>query len=269
MDNSIAIAAAQTREQTEIQAAVMSAKHYPRDEVRCSETALKAMSRPAMAEAATYSFPRGNQTITGPSVDLARELARIWGNIRFGLRIVSADDDNVHLQGFAIDLETNSRVEHEDKFTKRIQRKDKRTGQTTWVAPDERDLRELVNRRGAILVRNAILQLMPSDLVEDCLRAAHETKAKAMRQGNKSEQIIKMVAAFERLGATRAQLETYLGRPLAEMSDVEFADLTGVYKSIKDGAMSVADHFTETKISGAAGLNALIAGEGSDKEVNI
>jgi hypothetical protein len=273
----VAIAAVQTREQTEIQAALLSAKHYPRDEARCCDVALKAMTRPSMAEAAAYAFPRGGQTVTGPSVELARELARIWGNIRHGLRIVGADEETIHLQGFAIDLESNARVEHEDKFAKKIQRKDKKTGVTQWIAPDERDLRELVNRRGAILVRNAILQLLPADLIDDCLRAAQETKAKVMRAGNKPEQIGRMVSAFEKLGASKGQLEIYLGRPVAEMTDVEFADLSAVYKSIRDGAASVADYFVTPgqakQISGAVELNARLADErnavSSTEEVNL
>ena len=46
---------------------------------------------------------------------------------------------------------------------------------TEWTVPDERDLRELTNRRGAICVRNAILALVPPDLVEDAMATADQT----------------------------------------------------------------------------------------------
>ncbi len=51
-------------------------------------------------------------------------------------------------------------MEIDDTFRKKIQRK--RDGQTVWVTPDERDLRELTNKRGAILERNCLLKLQPS-----------------------------------------------------------------------------------------------------------
>jgi len=71
-----------SREQHEIQAAIISAKKFPRDENQAYAKAIKSVQRPSMAESATYNFPRGGKSISGPSVDLARELARCWGNIR-------------------------------------------------------------------------------------------------------------------------------------------------------------------------------------------
>jgi len=75
--------------------------------------------------------------------------------------VVSLTDEHVHIRGFAIDLETNASTEYEDQFKRLVQRKG-RDGETHWVQPDERDLRELIGRRGAILVRNAILSYTPA-----------------------------------------------------------------------------------------------------------
>ena len=150
--------AAVAREQNEIQSAIVSAKKFPRNEQAAFVKALNSFRRQSMAEAATYSFPRGGKTVEGPSVDCARELARVWGNIRYGLRVVSQDENRLHIRAYALDLETNTYVEAEDEFSKLIQRKDKLSGATRWVTPDERDLRELMNRRGAIAIRNCLLQ---------------------------------------------------------------------------------------------------------------
>src|SRR5690606_16214410 len=188
-----------------------------------------------------YSFPRGNQIVTGPSVQLAREIARCWGNIRFGLRVVSMDDQMVHIRGYAYDAETNAYVEAEDKFSKLIFRRGR-----GWVQPDERELRELVNRRGAILVRNCILQVVPSDIVEDAQRVVQETLRKAAQgeiDQNRDDAIRRLALAFDGLGVSTEVLERYLGHPLSAITAEEIAHLRGVYKSIVDGHTRTVDHF--------------------------
>src|SRR5690606_14405160 len=172
-EREVGAVAATAREEAEIKAAIVLARRFPRDEIAAYTGSSEACKRPSFAEGAMYSFPRGNQIVTGPSVQLAREIARCWGNIRFGLRVVSMDDQMVHIRGYAYDAETNAYVEAEDKFSKLIFRRGR-----GWVQPDERELRELVNRRGAILVRNCILQVVPSDVVEDAQRVVQETLRK-------------------------------------------------------------------------------------------
>jgi PAS domain-containing protein len=60
---------------------------------------------------------------------------------------------------------------------KLIQRKIKgsKTGETEWIAPDERDLLELTNRQNAKAVRNCILQVLPKDYILDAMDTAKET----------------------------------------------------------------------------------------------
>ena len=83
-----------------------------------------------------YAF-RGGSQITGPSVDLAREMARLWG--QHSVRVPRADRGRYDAhQGVRLRPETNAHVESEDKFRKLIQRKDKRDGDQQ---PPERDMR--------------------------------------------------------------------------------------------------------------------------------
>lgn len=239
--------AAMAREQHEIQAAIITAKKWPRDENTAFTKAVASMGRPTMAESATYNFPRGGKNITGPSVDLARELARCWSNIRFGLRIVKESDDRVHIKGYALDAENNSYIEAEDEFQKKIQRK--KDGVTTWVNPDERDLRELINRRGAILVRNCILQLLPPDLIETATNAARATLQKGAQAdlgANRQDAIRRLAVAFNAIGVTVQMLEQRLEHKLDMVNDTEMAELRGVYKSILDGNTQAHEHFGDT-----------------------
>jgi hypothetical protein len=236
------------REESESKAALFLARQFPRNEVDSYNRAMKSAQRPAFAETCVYAFPRGSTTVEGPSVDLARELARCWGNVRYGLRVVTEDEERIHIKGFAWDLESNNYVEAEDKFQKLIQRKQGRGpgAATIWVKPDERDLRELVNRRGAICVRNAILQLMPPDIVDEMLNKAKETTRRAARgeiEQDRDSAVRRMAAAFNQLGVTTQMIAEKLGHELSLIDGAELAELRAIYKSLSDGNSRRHEHF--------------------------
>lgn len=233
--------AAYAREQHELQAAFLVALNRPRDENKAFVAISKSCERPTFAEKARYSFPRGGAQVEGPSVNLAREMARIWGNIRHGIRIVSMDEDWVHVEGWALDLQTNTRVGNETKFKRLIFRK-----KGGWVRPDERDLRELVNKHGAICVRNALLQLMPADLIEDAMSKVWDTLDKAAKgelKQSREETIRRLVMAFDRIAVSVEMLERRLGHKLSEITPEELVELRGVYASIQDGQAKRAEYF--------------------------
>jgi hypothetical protein len=227
--------------QFEIQSAIVVARRFPRNESQAFERLMRACQRSSFADDASYSFPRGSATVTGPSVGLAREAARVWGNIRYGLEIVRDDETSRQIRGWAWDLETNTKVSAEDDFSKLIQRKGKNGQPTQWVKPDERDLRELTNRRGAICVRNSILQLLPKDLIEDAEQKCKETlRSQAQKDPEAARK--KLILAFSELNVTPVMLEAKLGHPLAEASPAEIAELRTIYKSIADGNSTWAEY---------------------------
>lgn len=235
---------AMSREQAEIQAAIVTARKFPRSESAAVERAMRSFERRSMAESAAYKFPRGGSTITGPSVDCARELARCWGNVRYGLSVVSMDEEYVHVQGWAYDVEMNIKTVAEDKFKMRIQRK--RNAATIWVDPDERELRELINRRGAICVRNAILQILPPDLIEDALRQAHLTLVSGAKDSlarSRDDVVRDIVLAFSRIGIGHDLIERRLGHPMTQIDEHELADLRAIYASLRDGQARREDYF--------------------------
>lgn len=226
--------ASAAEKQYEIQSAIAIAKRFPRNEDAAFARLMKAAERSSFAEDAAYSYPRGGQAVEGPSVNLAREAARVWGNIQHGLTIIRDDEDTRQIRGWAWDMESNTRVSAEDQFQKLIQRKGKNGGPTQWVRPDERDLRELTNKRGAILVRNCILHLLPKDLIEDALERCEATLKKGA-QADPDGARKKLILAFGSLNVTPEMLEQRLGHRLAECSPAEIAELRTIYKSIADG----------------------------------
>jgi hypothetical protein len=228
--------------QHEIQSAIIIARKFPRNEAVVFQKLMLACARPSFAEDARYSFPRGETDVTGPSVNLAREAARVWGNIRYGLYVVRDDDETRLIRGWAWDVETNTKVEMEDDFKKLIQRKVKgKPGETVWLVPDERDLRELTNRRGAILLRNCLLQVMPKDLVEDALFTCGKTLEQAAGANPDGERK-RLLVDFGAMNISVEQIEQKLGHPFAQCSPKEIAELRGICKSIQDGHTTWAEY---------------------------
>lgn len=238
--------AAVARETAEVQAALTIAKKFPRDESACYAKVIKAFQRPGVATNARYSFPRGKggQRVSGPSVDCARELARIWGNIRYGVQVVSSQDGEIQLEGYAWDMETGARAVAQDRFAKLIQRKvgDK----TVWVEPDERDARELIFRRGAILVRNAILSIIPSDITDAAEATAIETMRKSEAgklEKSREETVRELVLAFDRIGVSVDMLSRRLGHEVSLITADEMVELRAMWKSINDGNSKRTEYF--------------------------
>ncbi len=235
---------AAAEKQFEIQGAIIVARNFPRNEDAAFQKLMKACQRSSFAEDAGYSFPRGESKVEGPSVNLAREAARVWGNIRYGLEVIRDDEESRQIRGWAWDMETNTKVTAEDDFQKLIQRKNRATHKTEWVSPDERDLRELTNRRGAILVRNCILQVLPKDLIEDAMAMSKQT-LKAGAEKDPEGERKKIILAFASLNVTVEMLERKLGHPIGQSSPTEIAELRTIFKSIDDGNSKWAEYVAE------------------------
>lgn len=221
------------REQTSVQAAAVLARQFPRNEADAYTKVIKACRRPTFAEKARYIFPRSGQDIEGPSVKFAREAARAWGNIDYGFTCISRTDQYTTLEGWCIDWETNTRSVNSVTFGNLVFRRGK-----GWIQPDERDYRELVNRQGAILERNAILKVLPPDVVEEAMAEIRRTNIKAAKgeiEQDRSTTTRKLAVAFRDIGVTVEMIEQRLGHPLDLITAEEVADLRGIYTSILEG----------------------------------
>ena len=202
---------------------------------------IRACSRPTFADEARYEYPRGKEKVSGPSVKLARESARVWGNIEYGIEMLEDGEDYVVIRAWAWDKETNTRVFADDQFDKKVQRK--ADGGTYWkdVRDDEREMRELINRRGAICVRNCILQLIPADFVEDAMTQVYKTLSdKATKDPDAERKAI--ILGFSQLNVSVEELERYLTHPVAICSPAELAGLRSIFVSVRDGNSKWTDH---------------------------
>src|SRR5690606_36069410 len=84
-DPSGMVEVAMTRAAQEVQAAMVIAKRFPRDENTAFARIMRACKRKQLAEAAIYAYPKGGTNVQGPSIRLAEALAQAWGNIDFGV----------------------------------------------------------------------------------------------------------------------------------------------------------------------------------------
>ena len=238
--------AQKSREIAEVQAAIVSAKQCPRDEVAAMNRILAACSRPSLANLAVYQFTRGGD-VSGPSIHLAKIIANAWGNIDYNWRILNESETHALVQAVAWDLETNVRAHR--TFTVAFQRVSRKNGQTV-VTPltEDRDRYEHVANAAARRLRAAILDVIPADVIQAALEQVQATQeAEQKREGDFSARIATMIKKFADIGVDRATLEAFAGRKLEAITPALFARLGQAYKSISEGVQSVDDIFGSTR----------------------
>jgi hypothetical protein len=259
------IASASARVHAETVAAITVAQRFKRSEPQARQELINAVkASPRLAEKAAYSYPRGKRLdpltgeyveniISGPSTYIAREAARVWGNLVYGTEVIRDTDQERQIRSFACDLQTNMRCIAEATFKKLVQRSNWVTGKngkrekvTAWVEPDERDLRELSNKYASIGERNCILKIIPAHLVDEVLEVSRQTTTEEAAKHPETMRA-KLADSFQAMGVTVAMLEDYLGHSLKETTPTEITDLRGIYTSIREGN-SVWDDYRKTTL---------------------
>jgi hypothetical protein len=251
-----AVAIESERAIAEAQGRLLIAKRFPRDEAAAFARAMDACRRPSLAEVANYRFPRGGQSVEGPSIRLAEELARCWGNVAYGMRELSRRNGESEMEAFAWDQQTN--VLSTQTFTVRHLR-DKRGGPE--ALKDERDIYEVTANMASRRLRARILAVLPPDLVDAAVAQCRDT----IKNGSDKplvDRIRDMTQAFVRIGVTSQMLAKKLGKPLDEATPDDLADLRGTFQAIKDGALSINDAFATVSQGNATGGSKLDALEG-------
>lgn len=232
--------AGQQREIAEVQAAMVIAKRFPRNQIEAMDKILLACTRPTLAEGALYSYSRGGSDVTGPSIRLAEVAAQSWGNVSFGIRELEQRSGESTVEAFAWDMETNTRqvkvfqVGHE-RHTKR--------GVTKLTDP--RDIYELVANQGARRLRSCILAIIPGDVIEAAVKQCEETlhaSADTTPEGLK-----KLCEAFAKFGVTKEQIEKRIQSRLEAIRAAQVVQLKKVYASLRDGMSAPGDWFESTE----------------------
>lgn len=240
--NAGAVAIETGRGIAEVQGRMVLAKRFPRDSAMAYARSMNACLRIGLANEAIYKYNRGGK-VEGPSIRLAEELARCWGNIEYGLNELARRPGESEMEAFAWDLETN--VRSSQRFSVRHIR-DKSDGGKALES--ERDIYEMTANMGARRMRSRILAILPPELVRDAVDRCKET----VRSGGGEpleDRIKKMMAAFNAVGATPAMIAEYVGHAIDKITPDELADLRGILTAIKEGSGTVKDHFGPKGVS--------------------
>lgn len=241
-----------TRAMAQVQAAVVSAKNYPRDAALAHRRVLDACKQMGLAQRAFFRYSRGGTPITGPSVHLARTLAQCWGNVDFGLVELDRDDDRgvSEMLAYAADLETNTR-----SSTTFLVPHVRSAGGDIKSLTDPRDVYETLANNGARRMREMIFAVVPAWLVEEAKEACNAT----LRGGGGVPLAVRITKAIDAFavgyGVSSERIERSLGdgtnpKLSATWDEYDVAKLLTIHQSLKNGETSVDEEFPPVRITG-------------------
>jgi hypothetical protein len=190
-----------------------------------------------------YRFPMGGKPVEGASIKLAQALVQEWGGVAYQVRVlhvehIAGGGRRIHLRASVIDLKTLVAAEIDQvattlappgKFALDVEQAERWHSMQTQSAASK-------------VVRNAILRVLPSWLVDAGLRAAIDADAKAALVGKPlPEARAEAVEVFDSsFGITKAELEQYFGLVVELWAVPQISDLMSLSHDFGDGRTTVA-----------------------------
>lgn len=230
----------QARAVAEVAGAIQVAQQIPRNLELVRQRTQELCSSYAVAQEAFYAVPnRGS----GMSIHLARELARLYGNIDYGVRELSRSAGQSEVQAWAWDQETNTRTTR--SFIQPHQRSLK--GGRTQDLTDLNDIYLSNQNTGAKAVRECIFSVLPGWLKAE---AGQMLEATLKRGEGKSleARITDALAVFNGRNVSVQQLEKHVGKPTSRWSEDDVAQLSRVWHSISRDGVAVSEFFPEIPV---------------------
>lgn len=245
--NSEAAAVEQARAVAEVAAAVRVAQDCPRDTAAAIREMQAACSQPALANRAFFSVPRAGGRVEGSTVHLARELARCWGNLDYGIREMRRDDEAgvSEMQAWAWDQQSNVRssrsfVVPHARMVGSAKRGDKRRERLDDLA----DIANNNNSVAARAVRETIFTVLPVWFREQAEQVATRTlngegTGKTLDQ-RKADALEHFANAWN---VTREQIEKRLDRPVAQWTAQDIGFLQVLHGELSRGEKRAEEEF--------------------------
>lgn len=235
---------AKSRQIQEVQAMMIVAKKFPRDEVAAFGRVMKACKRKSLAEVACYEYSRGGSPITGPSIRLAEAMAGAWGNLDYGIVELERSDDESTAMAYAWDMETNTRqvkifhVPHvrysRDKGNVRLH--------------DPRDIYENVANNGARRLRACILGIIPGDVIDAAVVECEKTLTGSNKEPL-TDRVRKMITMFADVGVSQAEIERLVQHNADACTERDLVRLGKIFNSMKDGMSSKEEWFQKPDVA--------------------
>lgn len=227
----------------EVQAAVTVAKACPRDVAAAWAEMDQACRRLALANRAFYTVP--NRGTKKPSIHLAREMARIWGNNDCGVQELNRDDARgvSEVLAFAWDQQANTRVRRQFLVPHQRMATDRQTKEKIRVDLfDLQDIYQMNQNIGARALRECIAAMLPAEFWQ----AAQERCSRTIEQGDGSplpDRITAMVKVMGEMGVSVPQMEARLGHRRKDWTAWDLAEMQVAHSTILNEGLPVDEVF--------------------------
>jgi hypothetical protein len=219
---------------------MIMARKLPRNEQEAIAKIKRACQDPVFAAKARFKVPRKPKPVEGPSIHLARLIARTWGNFDVQTRIIDQTDTQTVVECIAWDIESNTTTT-ETIVVKHVRYADKKLHRLT--NPD--DIFLTISNRAARRLRECIKGQIPSyvfDMAEaECIRT--------LKTPNDLKKVVEnMLAAYlEDFGVTQDQISAYLQKPIADCTASDVEEMRSIHNAIKDGETTLDKVFRRDK----------------------
>lgn len=256
-----ATAVEQSRAVAEVVAAVTAARQFPRDMDAVREAVRAECSQTALAEVAFYSVPQRGE---GETVHLARELARIYGHVQYGVHELHRDDAArmSEIRAYAWDPQTGVRQERTFQVP-HAHMVGKGAAKKVVYLDDLDDVYRRNQNVGAKAVRECIFGVLPKALVAEARRLCRETleRGDGTSLDRRRAQVLEFFGGEFRV--TREQLEKRVGRPVAQWRDQDVASLGVLFRSLRGRETTLEQEFPDLQVSAADLAPAPPGGDGA------
>lgn len=264
-----ATAIEQARSVAEVAAAVRVAQDNPRDETKALERMRQACSQRSLADRAFWTLPRGGKTLRGSSVHLAREIARTWGNLDYGIRELRRDDiaGESEMQAWAWDQEVNVRSTRSFIVPHTIMASPGK-GQKAVRKPltDLSDISNNNNSVAARAVRETIFSILPVWFRDEAEAIAHRALEGGGEDGKTlAQQVADMVTLYtDTFNVTAAQMEERIERPRGEWTATDLGFFRVLGGEMNRGEKHVDGEFPKAPPKGSGKVTADEIAGGAD-----
>jgi hypothetical protein len=262
--NEAHVAAAQSREVAMVAAAFTAAQRYPRNRSAIIQEVLDVCSSAEFADKACYSFDMGDGKVEGPGIKLVREVAKLWGRVWHTVDVLVSDESRVKIRAQAMDLERMQMAAFEDEFAPLVERINwvtdangkRRKDGTRMLRANERQRRELIGRRGSILLRRVLTEMIPFDVLKLAEKKCKEIAAATEKKLTPREYATWLLGQFKELGIVAERVEFRLGKSIFDASRDELLELNDVRKRVVNDAADADEEFPYPDSNGGAKADA-------------
>ena len=255
--------AAAAAAKAEIEAGIIAARKWPRDEDVFREKTLKTCRRPGFANTALYHKPVGRKkNAQGQweevfaidwSIGSIQTMLQHFGNVRIMARITYEDADKALLTVQVLDLERNIGYSTDAMLDKLIERKEVKAGRKArgmrensygdvvyLVEATKDEFRNIIGAERSKLIRDNGKRLLPRDILDEARSEIDKTVANENAKDPDSAKK-KVLDRFASIGISAALLKEYLGRPLETLTGKDLTDLGALFNGLKEGDFTWGD----------------------------